>query len=211
MEIEPLLDGLDDIAWNSLVHAYGAAGDVPELLRALLADDDEKRRNAQEELFGNIWHQGTVYEATAYAVPFLRELLARPDLRDRDAVLRLFASIADGRGYLEVHARDPQDEAAWRHVFAERGTTLEAELARENQTVAAVRTEVAKGLRFLLECLQSTDSELRCTVASALEFHPAHSHEIIPASRAALEQESDHDARIALQKSLEALARRGPA
>src|SRR5688572_7894632 len=75
-----MLDGIDSIDWASLNHAYGSAEDVPGLLRQLTSDDDEKRQEAIYELFGNIWHQGTVYPATAVAVPFLYELLNAPGI-----------------------------------------------------------------------------------------------------------------------------------
>ena len=66
-----LLDGLDDIDWGSLQHAYGAASDVPGLLRALADPSSASReleRGAQREghsvreqvqwtLWGNVFHQ----------------------------------------------------------------------------------------------------------------------------------------------------------
>lgn len=73
-----MLEDLDGVDWASLEHAYGEAADVPDLLRALLSTDSEVREEAVYELFGNIWHQGTVYPASAAAVPFLYELLTAP-------------------------------------------------------------------------------------------------------------------------------------
>ena len=79
-----VLDGLAEIPWRDLSHAYGSAEDVPGLLRAIASGDAEAAGNAVHELFGNICHQGTVYEATEYAVPFLARMaaagLAVPDL-----------------------------------------------------------------------------------------------------------------------------------
>lgn len=71
-----VLAGLTDIPWASLRHAYGPAGDVPGILRAILDGDQKTAKEAASELFGNIWHQGTVYQATAPAVPFLARLAA---------------------------------------------------------------------------------------------------------------------------------------
>jgi hypothetical protein len=64
-----VLEGLDDVDWTSLTHAYGPADDVPRCIRALASRRKKKREKPLWELFGNIWHQGTVYEATAAAVP----------------------------------------------------------------------------------------------------------------------------------------------
>ncbi|XVU21595.1 HEAT repeat domain-containing protein [Actinoplanes sp. CA-054009] len=91
-----MLDGLDRIDWARLGHAYGPAGDVPEQIRALCSADPDVRVEARWQLYGNIFHQGTRYEATAYAVPFLIEVLGAPDTADRVELLGLLGSIAIG-------------------------------------------------------------------------------------------------------------------
>ncbi|MFF5228519.1 hypothetical protein [Dactylosporangium sp. NPDC000521] len=91
-----MLDGLDDLDWASLEHAYGPAADVPGHVRALRSESADDRRRALSGLYGGICHQGTRYEASAPAVPFLLELLADPATPDRAAVARLVASIAVG-------------------------------------------------------------------------------------------------------------------
>jgi len=70
-----VLDGVDDIPWPDLRHAYGAAGDVPALLRALVLESGEAGE-AFDTLWGSICHQGSVYSATPYAVPFLARIAA---------------------------------------------------------------------------------------------------------------------------------------
>ena len=77
-----MLEGLDAIDWSSLTHAHGPATDVPELLRSLLSEDPDVRLQALAELVEKIWHQGTVYPASAAAIPFLFELLTHPDVHD---------------------------------------------------------------------------------------------------------------------------------
>lgn len=73
---EGVLAGLAGIPWGDLSHAYGPAGDVPGLLRAIASVDAKAADDAVQELFGNIWHQRTVYQATPYAVPFLARMAA---------------------------------------------------------------------------------------------------------------------------------------
>jgi hypothetical protein len=80
-----------------LTHAYGAAADVPGLLRALAADDRQARKDAYWELYGNIFHQGTRYPATAPAMPFLLELLADPGTPDRHELLLLLTHLVTGQ------------------------------------------------------------------------------------------------------------------
>ncbi|WP_157739979.1 hypothetical protein [Micromonospora narathiwatensis] len=87
---------LDSIDWASLTHAYGSAEDVPGLIRDLRSSDAEVRSAAMYELYGNIYHQGTRYEASAYAVPFLLELLADPATPARHEVIQLLSCLAVG-------------------------------------------------------------------------------------------------------------------
>jgi hypothetical protein len=91
-----LLEGLEEIDWNSLRHCYGPAGDVPEWLRALRSDDPERREWGFKGLFGNLLHQGSAYEASARAVPFLTELALDPDTASRDRILSMIDGIAIG-------------------------------------------------------------------------------------------------------------------
>jgi hypothetical protein len=84
-----LLDGLDAVDWSRYRHAYGPATDVPGLLRALAHDEaasEELRAHAASRgkhvfdtvtwiLWGNVYHQGSVWGVTAKVVPFLVELL----------------------------------------------------------------------------------------------------------------------------------------
>ncbi|HEY4242578.1 MAG TPA: hypothetical protein VGM88_22320 [Kofleriaceae bacterium] len=71
---------LDRVDWDDLAFAYSGLpreslhNDVAASLRRL-ADDPE---TALDALFSNIYHQRTVYEATAYAVPFLAAVAADP-------------------------------------------------------------------------------------------------------------------------------------
>lgn len=69
---------LDRVAWAELHHAYGRGvtgpgetHDVRAALARLGADDDEAVPSAVHALFSNVCHQGTIYEVTAHAVPFI--------------------------------------------------------------------------------------------------------------------------------------------
>jgi hypothetical protein len=91
-----VLDGLDDIDWARLGHAYGPADDVPGQLRALLDPDATVRDEALGELYGNVFHQGNRFEASAYAVPFLLAMLTDAATPDPAAVLGLLSALAIG-------------------------------------------------------------------------------------------------------------------
>ncbi|PSL54053.1 hypothetical protein B0I31_107107 [Saccharothrix carnea] len=89
------LDGIDDVDWASLDHAYGSAEDVPQTLRHAVSEDDEVAGEALEHLFGSIYHQGTLYSATPWAVPFVARLAADPGTPRRVGLVHLLGAIAE--------------------------------------------------------------------------------------------------------------------
>jgi hypothetical protein len=140
-----MLDDLDRVPWADLTHAYGPATDVPALLRAL-ADGT----GSVDPLFGNVWHQGTVYPATAPVVPFLVELaLARPE--HAAALVALLGYIARGSGYHQVH-----------HPFATRpDPSLPEHLQREREDVGRAHAAVGAAWPALAPLLGHPDPEVR--------------------------------------------------
>ncbi|MFD1149490.1 hypothetical protein [Saccharothrix hoggarensis] len=89
------LDGIDDVDWASLDHAYGPADDVPGALRDAAGADEERAGEALDHLFGSIHHQGTLYPATPRAVPFVARLAADPATPGRAGLVHLLGVIAE--------------------------------------------------------------------------------------------------------------------
>ena len=88
------------------MHAYGPADDVPALLRAVALGDDDARARAWWELWENVHHQGTVYEATVPAIPFLARVAAAPHHPDRVNAVSFLrqAAVGDGSSAPQVRA-----------------------------------------------------------------------------------------------------------
>lgn len=81
---------MDDIDWAALGHAYGSAEDVPGQLRAVCGPDEETRDSAFGDLFNTIFHQGSRFSASPYAVPFLARIaVAGPAGARADALMLL--------------------------------------------------------------------------------------------------------------------------
>ena len=95
--------GSNAVPWGKLQHAYGAAKDVPGLLRKLLVADPKVRSATMDALYGNVFHQGTRFPAAPYVVPFLIELCASPAVPDRGQLLRYWGSLITG--YFSVQER----------------------------------------------------------------------------------------------------------
>jgi HEAT repeat protein len=91
--VHSVFEGLHEIDWSSMHHAYGSAEEVPELLLALRSPDADTRRKALDRYYGAVHHQGTVYPCTSASLPFLYELVADPATADRAAIVELLVSI----------------------------------------------------------------------------------------------------------------------
>jgi hypothetical protein len=98
-----MLENLDKVNWSELGHAYGWATNVPDLIRGLISAKKEVRQKARFDLSSHIIHQGTPYSSTAYAIPFLVELLDEPEIPDREEIASLLAFIAESCSELQEH------------------------------------------------------------------------------------------------------------
>ncbi|MFD9476261.1 hypothetical protein [Streptomyces nojiriensis] len=151
---------LEDVQWHTLTHAYGSAEDVPELIRALYQGDEETADEAIHELYGNIHHQGTVYPASAPAVPFLAHAVQHAPGK-REDLLMLLATLAD-------HGQGDTESPRW-----------------PGSSVAAICAELARVLPGLLPCLEDTERGVRRAalrvVAAVAELLPAEVRGEVPA------------------------------
>lgn len=184
-----MLETLNDIPWKDLGHAYGSAEDVPGLIRDLAGSDDQQEE-ALSAFFGNIWHQGTVYEASAYAVPFLMELASNRQVSRRDEILGLVGAIAEGNSYLEVHA--PHSE------FHRARSDFDAQLRRELEHVSNARQAVRRHQAVLEQLLFDLDPMVRVAAAHVLTRFPQSWTEIEPLLRCVLRAEANVLARAGM-------------
>ncbi len=163
---ELLLAGIDDIDWHSLRHAYGPADDLPHLMRLLLSHDKDVRDEAWQELWSSICHQGDVYEATSYAVPFLIRLLATDAIEDKVESLWLLQGIATGQPWLS-------EEHTWmKQVLGEQGRDFEAETESAQIYVRNAHEALRAGLDTYLTCLDDQDPDIRKAASDLLRVLP---------------------------------------
>lgn len=167
--IMDMLDTLDDVCWSKLRHAYGAADDVPGLIRALNSASKKERGDAIFQLYGNIWHQGTVYEATAHAVPFLLELVSSQQTPDRHEILSLLGSIAEGSSFIAVHKNLPH----------RKGMYDEASERTELEWVADARSAVRSGWNIVKSCFSAQDHQTCAAAAYVLSRYSEASAEVV--------------------------------
>lgn len=121
--IRRVLEGLDDVAWHSIDHAYGPALDTPGNVRALLSDDPEVVAQAVADLDRTIYEEGGfVCPAATAVLPFMVEALPHLDAVNRAALLDLIERLADdGKNAEQV---DPGWPAAWAAARTKLGDLL---------------------------------------------------------------------------------------
>ena len=90
---------LEDERWRMLQHAYGAAADIPDLLRRLASfpTHENERTEPYFSLWSALCHQGDVYSASYAAVPHIVRLIETAADRAHWSVLLLVASIEIAR------------------------------------------------------------------------------------------------------------------
>ena len=172
------LDELDQVDWSRLEHCYGkgvvslgAAGDVSHAIagdvsRSLAALRTDPCLAISDGLYSNICHQGTVYQATAYAVPFIAAVAAG-DVPDgiRVLLLALLGDISIGGSYTA-----PSGSHAG--AFGDHVDVLVTEsLATSMERLSTIRTPRLVALIQAIQSLlvQSTDAR-REAVESAIDF-----------------------------------------
>jgi hypothetical protein len=130
-EARAALNGLDDVDWSELRHPYGAAADVPDHLRGLLASPDADEATDAGVFFAAYFVcQGVHFDdAAPVALPFMLRLLAAPGVSSRGPLMSSVLSM------LRISVRSAENEAdaavrrACLEVFEREAPTI-VELAR---------------------------------------------------------------------------------
>ncbi len=177
------LSSLDEIPWSDLTHAYGVAEDVPATLKAF-ASGGEEAEQASDELYGTIFHQGTRYTASPFAVPFFVGLLERrdllPDLLERLLVMAIgYEEEWFPRGFHLEFARAQQRQ-------------LDAE--PENKFgIDAVRTHeaVSRAAGLVRDMLDDQDPVVRSEAAHLLAYLPEQGESSLEAMLERLDTSAD--------------------
>ncbi|MEU4241026.1 HEAT repeat domain-containing protein [Actinoplanes sp. NPDC026619] len=164
--------GLDDLDWAAMRHAYGSAGEVPDLLRGLVDPDPAVREVALDSMHGAVHHQGDIYDSTAAAVPFLLEALRTPGRPGRDGIAAFLASVVESCGWTETAVRPEPARTALR-LIEEAAPALLALVADPDPLVrAAVSPLLAMhrdGIGVLIErAATETDPEVRKAMLEGL-------------------------------------------
>lgn len=140
-----MIDGLDDIQWDKLTHAYGTAEEIPKYLRLLSSDEPDVLKKTFTHLYNCLYHQSTIYEASVTTIPFLIDLLMAENIQRKSSIIRLLSHFAHG-DYLKSFNLGIWDQLA--------------------------RSEVVKGLPTYLSLLDDENSRVRIQTLAILSYSP---------------------------------------
>lgn len=180
-----MLKEIENIDWKNLKHAYGSAIDIPNDIRNLASQDQKIRERAIYNLYGNIFHQGSRYEATPYVIPFIYELLRNESTEDKHELFFLLISLA--LGYEEEYLPEGINPEKFRYELIQSESNLTAEQKEINDKYGYSATalincyDFAKdGFVTLLGCLDSDDERISQAALYAISWFPEEADISIP-------------------------------
>lgn len=204
-----LLVGLDLVDWHGVTHAYGPADDVPRLLKLMLSPDQQIREGAWEDLDNRVWHQGTLYPATAAVAPFLIRLAADRNYPDQMWAFDTLAGWADSSSYLAVYTRPGS-------LLVDRNMVQEV-IERPNQSpyfkpdvLEQVSQAVGQSLPLMIELLGTAEREIQLLALFTLSRLRDRETESVPAIMRLLENTGAPDLRTGALYALRSLLDTSP-
>ncbi len=143
------LQGLESVPWHSLSHAYGPATDVPYALRHLASSHPRVAAHAIGWLHASVLHQGSIYDSTLRAIPFIVQIAADPIALNRAQVVE----------FLWIAAESSSAESIRRYHFHHGNDTS---LGCEYLTTAAeVREELLTHLPIFQSMERDSNREIQ--------------------------------------------------
>lgn len=192
-----MLERLDAVPWNSLRHAYGAASDVPEQLRKLLSPSEHIREDALSHLYGNIFHQGTRYQAALYAIPFLFEIIQSNQSQGKYQIIYFLISLA--LGYEEEYLPLGVNILDFRHALQDAESQMSPEARRQCDRFGysprfdlECYDSVRKGIPILIEALDDNNIKVKQAAVYSLAWFPEDAQHCLPHLYEALDTARQH-------------------
>ena len=158
---------LEDPRWDSLQHAYGAATDIPDLLRALeraSGPTSDYRDEPWFSLWSSLCHQGDIYSASYAAVPHIVRIASAAAGPIAFGFFLLPASIEVARHQGRGPPLLPDLETAYRQAIDELVGCIHQhwrdEWNRDMLLSALGALAVAKGDHEVAEAILNLDNDL---------------------------------------------------
>ncbi len=179
-----MFDRLDTIDWSRLETAYETAEAIPAALRDLTSPNEEVRAAAWQTLWSELEHQGTVYQATAYAAPFLVAWMPEAQGEEQCALITFLAMLARGNSYKRQHLNLTDEQRKQDPGFQQ-------EMAEEIKWVELTHQAVRDGMDLYLSFLDDQNLQLCMVTTYLLASFKEDQARLTPPLQAYLMQETD--------------------
>jgi hypothetical protein len=193
-----LPEDIDAIPWSQLQDAYGPSGKTPGHLQRLMSPNAGEREDAVDELIFTLCHQGSVYEASLYAIAPLAAMLKRKDLPDPAVILQLLHLMGTGGGWHTAH----QGFTIVQQAFpAEKRSH---EIVRESQLVRDIHDALSRSVDLFVGLLRAPAERTRMESGNLLTIFPERAESF----RGPLREVLDHDSSMEVRANTLIVAER---
>lgn len=145
-----MLDRVHSVDWKNLNHAYGSAANVPDVFPLLLSPKAEDQEEAFEFLYSALWHQGSVYQATTFFVPFVVDMIQMKEVPCKTELIEFLRDVSS-------------------HGYRSR-----SDVCRQ------IYDAVVQGLPVYLTLLEGADDDVQRSLPYLLSALETHQSEILP-------------------------------
>lgn len=205
-----MLKGLNKIDWHQLHHAYGPADDTPELISSLTVKGRKIRKRTLEKLYSTIYCQGMIYQATAYAVPFIISLLEEKSVPRKAEIVWLLEAFATGDSYHRQRMTRHGEEYNKEYSEEKRqDPAFQAEVKEEIFWADRTHEAVREGIDTYLHLLKHKNIRVRMSVISLLAWIQLDASLLIPPLQSLFEQETDQRVKACIILTLGRLSQCG--
>ena len=157
-------------------------------------------------MFNCICHQGTIWEATSYTIPFLWELIKLPETPDKIKIIFLLASFGIGWHTFHGILGDEKGKQTWTSVLEKNGKLLEDEVKKGQAYEEAIHLEIAKEFSLFYPYLFDDLYAIRDRVARVFQEYPEFKSETLPLLENALASENNEYAKKTMENSIKLLS-----
>lgn len=181
-------NALNNVAWSQVHHCYGPAEDTPFYLLSLLSKDSLERENALDKLYTSLCHQGSVYEASCAAIPFLILMLEMLSDEKKPPIITFLADLACNDIYIDLDTRElrldfDHDSPTYDRYYwwSGRNFLREGNKFYSPQWMKQAHEQASEGLSTYLEMLQTSDRKVLLATFFLLSGFAESRERIIPA------------------------------
>jgi len=193
-----MFETLNTIDWPHVESCYGTSEEIPAAIRGLVSAEASVRDRARETLWMSLEHQGSVYEASALAVPFLLAILADPQTQDKGQLVHFLAHLGCRGLYLGHWYEDLQTRLVLQSLKEDEPYFSQDATDRYRRWEDDTHQGFREGLHIFLPLLSDPDPAIREEVAFLLATFPEDRSRLLPPLITQLQTETNEQVQCSL-------------